>query len=102
VYLWSVARLPATVAGCAAAAAGERRAAERHFRAALEQAETLPHQVEQAEGRRFHATMLLDRDGPGDRERAGAMLADARRGYGRIGMPRHDAMVQSLLDGRRY
>jgi len=37
---------------------------------ALQQAESFPHCLEQAEIRRFHAMMLLDRAAPGDREAA--------------------------------
>jgi hypothetical protein len=35
--------------------------AEDHFQIALQQAESFPHRLEQAEIRRFHAMMLMDR-----------------------------------------
>ena len=97
-YIWSLARLPEIVAGAAAATAGDWPAAERHFAVASRQAEAMPHRLEQAEVRRFHAMTLLDRGAPGDRERARALLEEALAAYTRIAMPRHEAMVRSLLD----
>src|SRR4029077_17742647 len=97
-YIWSLARLPEIVAGAAAAGAGDWPAAERHFAVASRQAEAMPHRLEQAEVRRFHAMMLLDRGAPDDRERARALLEEALAAYTRIAMPRHEAMVRSLLD----
>lgn len=41
--------------------------------------------------------MLLDRDGPGDRERARTLLAEARAAYEKIGMPKHVAALDALL-----
>jgi hypothetical protein len=38
-----------------------RVTAEDHFQIALRQAESFPHRLEQAEIRRFHAMMLIDR-----------------------------------------
>jgi hypothetical protein len=43
--------------------------------------------------------MLLDRDAPGDRERARTLLAEARAAYETIGMPKHVAMVDAMLKG---
>ena len=81
-----------------AAAAGERwDAAEGHYLTALRQAEELPNPIEQAEVRRFHARMLLDRDGPGDRGRAQDLLKTAVESYRGIGMPKHAEMAESLL-----
>src|SRR5580704_6206903 len=80
----------------AAAAAHQWEAAEDHFQTALQQAEALPHRLEQAEIRRFNAMMLMDRAAPGDRERARALLSQARESYTRIGMPRHVEMTQAL------
>jgi tetratricopeptide (TPR) repeat protein len=65
-------------AGMAAAAARDWDAAETHFRNALDLAETLPHRVDQARVRYWFARALLDRHGPGDRDRAQQMLTEAR------------------------
>ena len=47
--------------------------------------------------RRWYARMLIDRDGPGDREKARALLAEAIAMYREIGMPKHVEMAQALL-----
>jgi len=64
---------------------------------ALQQAETFPHRLEQAEIRRFQAMMLMDRAAPGDREKAQALLAEALETYTRIGMLRHIEITRTLL-----
>jgi tetratricopeptide (TPR) repeat protein len=97
VVLWSIFRFPQTIAGIAAAAARQWEAAEAHFHSALQQAESIPHRLEQAEIRRFHAMMLMDRAAPGDREKARKMLGKALETYTKIGMPRHVEMTQTAL-----
>ena len=97
VALWPIFRFTHTVVGMAAAAAHRWEAAETHFQTALRQAETIPHRLEQAEIRRFHAMMLLDRAAPGDRPRARALLAEALESYQQIGMARHSELAQALL-----
>jgi hypothetical protein len=86
------------IAGIAAAAARQWQAAEEHFQIAMQQAESFPYRLEQAEIRRFHAMMLIDRAAPGDREKAQTLLREALESYTRIGMPRHIEMPQTLLD----
>ncbi len=98
VALWPIFRFTHTVAGMAATAARLWDTAEDHFRTALQQAEFVPHRLEQAEIRRFHGMMLMDRAAPGDRERAHRLLGEARETYTRIGMPRHIEMTRTLLD----
>jgi hypothetical protein len=98
VALWPVFRFTHTVAGMAAAAAGEWEAAQDYFQTALRQAETFPHLVEQAEIYRFHAMMLIDRSAPGDRGAAQKSLSEARQSYARIGMCRHVELTQALID----
>ena len=71
--------------------------AEDHFQIALQQTESFPHRLEQAEIRRFHAMMLLDRTAPGDRDKAQTLLNEALEIYTQIGMPRHIEMAQTLL-----
>jgi nitrous oxide reductase accessory protein NosL len=64
VCMMFISRLPQTAAGIAAAGARNWDAAEHHFRIAMEQAESFPNQLEQAEIRRFCAMMLLDHAAP--------------------------------------
>ena len=46
-----------------------------------------PAHLKQAEIRRFHAMMLIDRAAPGDRERAQILPSEALETYKRIGTP---------------
>ena len=98
VALWPIFRFTHTVAGIAAAAAREWDASEDHFQIALQQAESVPHCLEQAEIRRFHAMMLMDRTAPRDHEEARKLLGEALETYTRIGMPRHVEMTRTLID----
>jgi tetratricopeptide (TPR) repeat protein len=97
IVLWPISRFTQTVAGIAAAAARQWDTAEDHFQIAMRQAESLPHLLEQADIRRFHAMMLIDRAAPSDRGKAQRLLNEARQTYERIGMPRHVEMTQTLL-----
>jgi tetratricopeptide (TPR) repeat protein len=90
-------RLLERVAGIAATAAGRWDAAEAHFLIALRQADEMPHQLERLETRRFYALMLMERDSPGDRERAEKLLREAIDGFDRLGMPRHAELAKSAL-----
>ena len=85
------------IAGMAAAAGSRWEAAEAHFAAALEQAETLPHRPEQAHTQRFHGRFLIERGGADDRDRARTLLEQAAAAYRSMGMPRHEAMARELL-----
>ena len=87
--------------GLAAAAIGKYDEAETFFRDALEEAERIPIKLEQPEVRRWYAKMLIDRDGPGDREKARELLEEALDGYRTLGMPRHLEMAKELLDELR-
>jgi hypothetical protein len=98
VFLWPISRFTQTVAGMAAAAAHDWDTAEDHFQTALQKAESFPYRLEQAEVRRFHAMMLIDRAAPGDREKAQTLLREALESYTQIGMPRHIEITQTLLD----
>jgi len=97
VVLWPNFRFTQTIAGIAAAAARQWEAAEGHFQIAMQQAESFPFRLEQAEIRRFYAMMLMDRSVPGDRQKAQTILNEALQSYERIGMPRHVEMSQTLL-----
>ena len=67
------------------------------LRTALRQAHELPHKLEQPEVRRWYARMLLDRDAPGDREKARELLTEAIAMYRAIGMPRHVELAAEML-----
>jgi hypothetical protein len=41
--------------------------------------------------------MLLDRDGPGDRDKTFRLLTEAVAMYREIGMPKHIEMAEALL-----
>jgi hypothetical protein len=97
IFVQILSRFPRTVAGISAAAARDWNMAEEHFRIGLEQAEAFPNQLEQAEIRRFHAMMLIDRAATGDREKAQTLLGEALESYAQIGMPRHVEITQTLL-----
>jgi hypothetical protein len=97
VALLPISRFTQTIAGIAAAAARQWEAAEEHFQIAMQQAESFPNLLEQTEIRRFHAMMLMDRAGPGDRDRARTLLLAALETYTRTGMPRHVEMTRALL-----
>jgi tetratricopeptide (TPR) repeat protein len=98
VALWPIFRFTSTIAGIAAAAARQWRAAEDHFAVALQQAKAFPQRLEQAEIQRFHAMMLLDRAASGDRDKARTLLSKALESYTQIGMPRHLEMTRALLN----
>ena len=97
VALWPIPRSTHTIAGIAAAAARQWRAAEDHFGIALQHAEAFPQRLEPAEIRRFHAMMLIDRAAPGDLDEARTLLSEALNSYAQIGMPRHIEIVRALL-----
>jgi DNA-binding SARP family transcriptional activator len=97
VHCWSPYLLE-RVAGIGAAAGGRWDLAEEHFHTALRQAVELPFAVEGAETRRWYAGMLLDRNAAGDRDQAHHLLAESIALYRRLGMPRHRALAETLLD----
>ena len=90
-------RLLQTVAGIAAAAGHQWERAEEHFQTALRQADELPSLIEQPDARRWYARMLIDRDAPGDRDKAFRLLTEAIEMYRKIGMPKHVEMAEALL-----
>ena len=83
--------------GIAAAAGDDWTRAVGHHETALRQAHELPVVYEQPQVRYWYARMLLDRDEPGDRERARQLLTEAIDLFGEIGMPRHLEMAEELL-----
>jgi hypothetical protein len=91
-------RLVHRAAGIAAAAGRQWEVAEGHFHTALRQAAELPHRPEEAHTRRWYGQMLLERDGPGDRQQAQGLLQLAVSDYERMGMRRHVELAAALLD----
>ena len=85
------------VAGIAAACGQHWDAAQEHYETALTQAHDLPHKIAQPEVRRWYAQMLLDRNAPGDRDKARTLLGEAIDQYRTIGMPKHLAMAEGML-----
>ena len=95
--VWPIFRLTHTLAGMVASSANDWEAAKTHFETGLQQASSLPLYLEQAEIRRFHAMMLMDRAAPGDRERASELIAQAKEIYQRIGMSEHLRIARALM-----
>lgn len=87
-------RLVKRSAAIAAAAGGDWTRAERYFREALHDAESIPHVVERAHTLRFHGKMLLQTGEDASSERARLYLQDARAAYVKLAMPRHAAMCE--------
>ena len=78
-----------TAAGIAAACAGDWSAAEQHHLTAIHQTDTAPYRVSQPMAREWYATMLLDRNAPGDAAKARGLLSEALAMYESMGMPFH-------------
>ena len=97
VALFPIFRLTHTVAGVAATAARRWADAEEHFQIALQQAGSFPQILEEAEIRRFHAMMLMERGTPADRKRVRRMLTIALETYATIGMPLHYDLIKALM-----
>ncbi len=95
-YVWSLG-VYQTTAGIAAACGEQWEWAQEHFETALRQAHDLPNVLAQPETRRWYAWMLLDRNAPGDREKARELLTEAVAMYRQIGMPKHVAMAEAML-----
>ena len=88
--------MPQLAVGIAAACARNWTAAEEHYQTALDQAHEMPYRIAQADIRRWHAQMHLDRNEPGDRDKAAELLTEAMAHYRELGMPKHLEMAESL------
>ena len=88
-----------TEMACAIASASGQQwsTAQEHFETALRQARDIPYTLAQPEVRRWYAWMLLDRDAPGDHERARTLLGEALELYEAIGMPKHVEIAEKML-----
>ena len=84
------------VAGMAAAGGDQWDAADTHFQTALRQAEEIPNKIGQPEVRRAYARMLIDRDAPGDKDKARTLLDEAIELYSALGMPKHLDLAKEL------
>jgi len=84
-------------AGIASACGTDWDRAETHFETTLRQATDLPHRLAQPETRRWYAWMLLDRDAPGDRDKARTLLGEAIEMYRKIGMPKHVEIAEKMV-----
>ena len=93
-----VGSLAETAAGIAASAGEQWETAEQHFETALAQAHDFPDLIAQPETRRWYAWMLLDRDAPGDTEKARTLLGEAVEMYRKIGMPKHLEIAEGMLN----
>jgi tetratricopeptide (TPR) repeat protein len=89
-------RLTRTRAGIGAAAAGRFDEAIERFRSALAAAEELRLRIERADVRRMLAQVLLERDGPGDRDEAIAFVQESAAEYAAMGMPDLETLARSL------
>jgi hypothetical protein len=72
--------------------------AERHFEGALATNERLEARPCVVRTRRGWATMLLDRDAPGDRERAAELIAAGRAEAEQLGMAREIVRFERLWE----
>jgi eukaryotic-like serine/threonine-protein kinase len=86
-----------TAAGIAAACAGDWSVAEQHHLAAIHQTDTAPYRVSQPTAREWYATMLLDRNGPGDAAKARVLLSESLAMYESMGMPFHASRTSGRL-----
>ncbi len=86
-----------TAAGIAAACAGDWSAAEQHHLTAIHQTDTAPYRVSQPTAREWYATMLLDRNAPGDAAKARGLLDEALTMYESMGMPFHAGRTGAKL-----
>jgi tRNA A-37 threonylcarbamoyl transferase component Bud32/tetratricopeptide (TPR) repeat protein len=86
-----------TAAGIAAACAGDWSAAEQHHLTAIHQTDTAPYRVSQPMAREWYATMLLDRNAPGDAAKARGLFSEALAMYESVGMPFHASRAGGRL-----
>jgi DNA-binding winged helix-turn-helix (wHTH) protein/tetratricopeptide (TPR) repeat protein len=88
-----------TVAGIAAAAAGDWAAAETHHRTAIQQTDSAPYRHLQPVAREWYAKMLLERDKPGDAAHARSRLDEAISMYVSSAYPDRGKHAAALLSG---
>jgi DNA-binding winged helix-turn-helix (wHTH) protein/tRNA A-37 threonylcarbamoyl transferase component Bud32/tetratricopeptide (TPR) repeat protein len=89
-----------TVAGIAAACAGDWAAAENHHLAAIRQTDTAPYRHLQPVAREWYAATLLDRNGPGDAMKARSLLDETVAMYDSLGLPCRARLANESLSVR--
>jgi tetratricopeptide (TPR) repeat protein len=95
---WSWDNLVQTIAGIAAMAGHQWDKAAEHYEIAVRQAHEMPFRIEQPEVRRWYARMLIERNAPGDKDKARTLLTEAIEMYRDIGMPKHLDMAEKLMN----
>ena len=83
--------------GILATTMGRWEDAIQHFEYALEINTRLGARPYLAHTQQDYARMLIDRDGPGDRDKAFRLLTEAGAMYRKIGMPKHVEMAEEML-----
>jgi hypothetical protein len=78
-----------TIAGVAAACAGAWSESDRHFARAIEQADSLPHRIEQVEARRWNAWAWGIRRSPDSAAQASALVKEAMDRARPLGLEKH-------------
>jgi hypothetical protein len=86
-----------TVAGIAAAAAGDWPSAEEHHRTSVHQTDRAPYRHLQPVAREWYAKMLLDRDKSGDSAQARSLLEEAIAMYNASAYPNRGRHAVELL-----
>jgi len=88
----------AVAAGIASRYAEAWDQAEAHFRRAIHLMDTAPYEHQRGQAREWYAEMLLARGGPGDRDRARALLAEAQAIYTALGFVGLSTRLASMGD----
>ena len=83
--------------GLLAATMSRWREAAQHFEEALKMNAKIGAKQYLANTQQDYASMLIDRDGPGDRDKAFRLLTEAIAMYREIGMPKHVEMAEAML-----
>jgi predicted ATPase/class 3 adenylate cyclase len=83
--------------GLLAATMSRWEEAAQHFEEALKMNAKTGARPYLAHTQQDYARMLIDRDGPGDRDKAFRLLTEAIAMYREIGMPKHVEMAEALL-----
>ena len=86
-----------TVAGIAAAAAGDWSSAEEHHRIAIQQTDSAPYCHLPSVAWEWYAKMLVDRDGSGDVAHARSLLEEGIAMYNSSAFPLRERHAVELL-----
>jgi serine/threonine protein kinase/tetratricopeptide (TPR) repeat protein len=86
-----------TIAGIAAACAGDWAGADNHHLTAIRQTDTAPYRHLQPVAREWYARMLRDLDRPGDAGKARVLLDEAISLYEALGLPGRARLARDVL-----